>query len=539
MKYDKKALTIDEQIDLLIKRDLVIEDVDEARLVLANISYYRFSSYLYPYRIPNDENQKFYPNTKFNDALKIYSFDRKLRLLLFDAIERVEIAFRTQFILQMSHKYGPYWYIDKNLFHDKKVFDNIIESFKNEYGISNELFIEHYKNKYSEPAFPPSWISIEIFTFGQLSRHFKNLKFPSDKKMIARYFKLNYPVFESWLHSISYIRNICAHHSRLWNRSLRVRPLLPTSDSYQIFRDSGFNNTKVYAVISILKYLLDVVHPANSFKQKLKNLIDKYPIVKISKMGFTDNWDRLKLWKNSSENDFHLNEETNAIDSLKTAMFLCNREDNLKWKSIILFLHHSLYSFCTSVITNGNYDNVFKSKKKPHLYYYSRDSINWKKSISQEVYNTDFYRFFWEDVTDEKELKMLQSGINNNDINDDTGEDRFESYEKAFVIEFPLALARVMDGEWWMARLSCTQPLELSDEEIYKINEIHILRNEFIHFKPQLGSYSIPRIKEALKVYIKSIDFLVFNAHSSMYVDEEQKNEIKNCINYFNAELQK
>lgn len=296
MKYTKPALSVEEQIELLKSRNLIIDDDTEVLSTLSNISYYRLSSYLYPYRMAGDENQSFYPNTSLNHVLKVYSFDRKLRLLLFDAIERFEIAFRTQFILQMSLKYDPFWYIEPSCFNKIDTFNNIIDSFKREYNQSNEVFLEHYKSKYDEPENPPSWMSLEIFTFGQASRHYSNLKEFKDKKMIANYFGIANPIFESWLHSISYLRNICAHHARLWNRQLRIKPKFPnkTIDKFSIFKD--ISNDKVYSLICILKYLLDIVHPKNSFKDKLKDLLDEYPIINIAKMGFTKNWYENQLW---------------------------------------------------------------------------------------------------------------------------------------------------------------------------------------------------------------------------------------------------
>lgn len=295
MKYEKPALSIEEQIALLRSRNLLIENDDEANIALSNISYYRLSSYLYPYRNFNDDTQSFYPGTNFNNILKIYSFDRKLRLLIFDSIERIEIGFRTQFIHQMALKYGAFWYNDVSLFSNKHQFSNIIDYFQKEYKISHEVFIEHYKSKYNEPEYPPAWMSIEIFTFGHLSRHYSNLNYFADKKMIARYFCISHAVFESWLHSISYVRNICAHHSRLWNRTLRVKPVFPKSN--EILDMTKISNDKLYSIICIIMFLLSVVHPKNTFHKKLLTLLDDYPMINLAKMGFPKGWQDESLWR--------------------------------------------------------------------------------------------------------------------------------------------------------------------------------------------------------------------------------------------------
>lgn len=151
MKYTKLPLTIDEQFKLLRSRGLEFIDVSEAKNTLLNISYYRLSSYLYPFRIPNDDNQRFKAGTIFEDILKFYSFDRKLRLLIFDSIERIEIAVRTQLIYQLSLKHNSQWYLENSLFRNNYGFTKIFESFVQEYKNSEEIFIKHFKNKYNEP----------------------------------------------------------------------------------------------------------------------------------------------------------------------------------------------------------------------------------------------------------------------------------------------------------------------------------------------------------------------------------------------------
>ncbi len=301
MRYEKPTLTVEEQINLLKSRNLVIEDTEETRFILSNISYYRLSSYLYPFRIPRDENQSFYKGTNFNDAMKVYSFDRKLRIMLFGVIERFEIAFRTQFIHQMATKYNKYWYLNPRLFDDCTKFVNITDSFKKEFRQSKEVFVKHYKKKYSEPEFPPSWMGLEIFTFGQISNHFRNLKSFKDKKDIAKYFNINSKVFESWLHSIVYLRNICAHHSRLWNRTLGIKPKLPKSNKGMRDSFSFIRNDKVFVLISILKYFLDIIHPKNSFKEKLIELLEEYPNINIGKMGFPKGWSKNRIWENKTK----------------------------------------------------------------------------------------------------------------------------------------------------------------------------------------------------------------------------------------------
>lgn len=296
MEYSKPPLTVKQQIELLKARNVVFENYDNAVAALSNISYYRISSYLYPYRIQNDPNQAYMPNTSFDEIIKIYSFDRKLRLLLFDSIERIEIAFRTQLISQLSMIYHPGWYYCRELFINPESFDRTIKCFKREYKISNELFIRHYKDKYSYPEFPPAWMGLDIFSFGLLSRHFENLLDKSAKQKVADYFNLRLPVFTSWMHSIAYVRNICAHHSRLWNRTLAVKPVIPHAKNLNWLTYNKVDNSRLYFFLCIIKFLLDIAHPNHSFPKKLTTLLDGYPLICLEDMRFDPNWRNDKHW---------------------------------------------------------------------------------------------------------------------------------------------------------------------------------------------------------------------------------------------------
>jgi len=197
----------------------------------------------------------------------------------------------------MSLKYHPFWYFDENLFYDSEIFKVILKGFEEEFLRSKEVFIAHYKTKYDNPKLPPSWMSIELFTLGKLSKHYSNLKYLADKKMIAKYFKIDYSVFESWIHSISYIRNICAHHNRLWNRILAIKSVMPKNPGSIWLNQQNINPQKIYLFLSILKYLLNIINPDTTFSLRLKNLYLDYKNVDIAKMGFPIDWQEEELWK--------------------------------------------------------------------------------------------------------------------------------------------------------------------------------------------------------------------------------------------------
>ena len=139
---------------------------------------------------------------------------------------------------------------------------------------------------------PPSWMMIEITSFGSLSMLFQNLQLPHDKRAIAHSFGVDDSTFASWLHSIVYVRNVCAHHSRLWNRVMRISPKVPMNPGHrwisvttipnQVAGGSPINlNNRMYFFLSMIVYLLNIINPKNTFKQRLFKLLQKYPLVNV------------------------------------------------------------------------------------------------------------------------------------------------------------------------------------------------------------------------------------------------------------------
>lgn len=309
--YAKPPLTYQDQVQTWVNRGLQVPDPLRAQSYLSHISYYRLSAYCLPFQTVKD---KFNKNTTFDDVLSLYMFDRELRLLILDAIERIEIGLRTQIIYQLAHKHGSHWHDDANLFKNSytnkkgnliEPFKKLQEFLKNEYNSTDpEVFIKHYFDNYHTPQNPPSWMAIELLTIGNLSRMYSNLKNEPDKKLISRTFNLYFPVFESWLHAITHLRNLCAHHCRVWNREYRITPSLLNSPGYN-WVDTSFNiNKRTFYYLNVLKYFLNIINPNNSFKNKLEDLFAKYPNVDIAYLGIpTDvhgnliDWKTQPLWK--------------------------------------------------------------------------------------------------------------------------------------------------------------------------------------------------------------------------------------------------
>ncbi|MVN21564.1 Abi family protein [Mucilaginibacter arboris] len=304
--YTKPALSFQDQLQQLKERGLVIEDDQKAIFLLENISYYRLSGYWYPLLQEPKSSHVFKPDASFNQSFQLYCFDKELRKLVSSELEKIEVAIRAKMIYILAHQYGAFWIDDSNLFSNPKKFNSTIDKLREEYRRSREDFILAFKVNYNNPL-PPSWMILEISSFGSLSSLYENLKPGRSKRAIAKHFGLDNSTFSSWLHSIVYIRNICAHHSRLWNKTLSISPALPAKPYLQWLtvttttdtrngKVSTINN-KTYYILSMIIYLLQTVNPANNFKKKLFILLSKYCTVDPAAMGFPVDWKDQSIWQ--------------------------------------------------------------------------------------------------------------------------------------------------------------------------------------------------------------------------------------------------
>ncbi|WP_192822693.1 Abi family protein [Rufibacter sp. LB8] len=294
--YNKPPLHIADQIQKLQSRGLKITDSIKADHCLSTVSYYRLSAYMLPFQVKGDNNHTFLPGTTFDQVFDLYVFDRELRLIIFDAIEKIEVALRTQIIYQLSIVHGAWWFEDLALFTNTSHQTQNLQKLAEEVNRSHEVFIDHYRNKYSQTQSPPAWMSLEVTTMGLLSKIFRNLKMSLEKKAVAAYFGLSPYILESWMQSITYVRNNCAHHSRLWNRTLTIKPTLPNKPLKPWLANDDILSHKLYAFLSCLLYLLQTIAPENTCAARIKALTVSYPLVPLSRMGFHENWEHEVLW---------------------------------------------------------------------------------------------------------------------------------------------------------------------------------------------------------------------------------------------------
>ena len=297
MRYSKQPLDYSEILDLLESRGLIIKDRNKAIDCLKVVSYFRLDNYFHP--MESDKVRHiFKPNSTFENAMDLYRFDCNLRELIFTAIQAVEIALRSKMIHHISLQYGAFWFTDESLFRDSNIHHKCLEQIRQELRRTREEFIIEHLTKYTEPEFPPVWKTLEVTSFGTLSKLFCNFADNKIKKRIAREFNLpQHVVLESWIKSAVVLRNYLAHHSRVWNRKFPIKPQMTTPLRGDWVTPPVGNYDKLYSQLCYLQYLLNVIRPYNNFSMRLKVLLTEHPNVDIAAMGFPINWMDEPLWR--------------------------------------------------------------------------------------------------------------------------------------------------------------------------------------------------------------------------------------------------
>lgn len=291
--FAKPALTLAQQVALLQSRGMVIDDTAQAEFYLRHLNYYRLGAYWLPFEADH-ATHALRPGTRFEGVLNLYIFDRELRLLLLDAIERVEVSARTQWAYQLAHCHGSHAHLDDRIAYRTDRHQRHLEKLTEEVTRSDETFIRHLFDTYSDPL-PPTWAVCEVMSLGLLSHWYSNLKPMPTRRRIAAPYGVDEAVLQSWLHHLTVVRNTCAHHARLWNRDLTVRPQAPRSKPVALKDQFQPGSQRLYNTLLILLYLMDVVAPGSRWRQRLVALIDAHAIDTVS-MGFPADWRARPLW---------------------------------------------------------------------------------------------------------------------------------------------------------------------------------------------------------------------------------------------------
>lgn len=292
--FEKQATSHVAQVKKLKQRGMVIRDEASAEFYLKHLSYYRMAAYWLPFEKDHSTHQ-FKSGTHFDSILNLYLFDRELRLLLIDAIERFEVSVRAQWSHHLSLAHGAHAHLNASLARNQESHHKSLERLKEEVERSQEVFIKHFKNKYQEPT-PPIWAVTEVMSLGVLSKWYKNLGPMSLRRRIAQTYGVDQAVLQSWLHHLVIVRNLCAHHARIWNREFTFTIQIPRSKPAGLKEEFVRNSRKLYNTLVLLLYSLDILAPGHHWRQRLIGLIEQYSIP-VQMMGFPQNWRARVIWK--------------------------------------------------------------------------------------------------------------------------------------------------------------------------------------------------------------------------------------------------
>ncbi|NJB66452.1 abortive infection bacteriophage resistance protein [Desulfobaculum xiamenense] len=303
MNYDKPALTLDDQLAHLRGKGLHIPDEDRAKRYLTTIGLFRLKSYAPPFHAKG--NKVFAPGTTFDDLLDLYIFDRKLRALALDALDRIEIAVRSVISNTMSTREGAHWFLERDC------FDSRFSSPNGDGGKSRfELFIKelrrctradrdeahpacrHYFETYETPGLPPSWIVGEVASMGVWSRVYSALRRTKYKKLIAGTFGFDHKDFGGWIHELSILRNQCAHHQRIWNRSLP-----PKARNVDAYTHPKIAPHTPYAKFAMIYAMLCAFTNDSEWNRKFHALVEASPVDMHAASGFPQGWEREEFWR--------------------------------------------------------------------------------------------------------------------------------------------------------------------------------------------------------------------------------------------------
>lgn len=305
ISYNKPPLTSCQHLAQLKNRSLTVNDDDKSIQYLDTIGYYRLSAYFIPFEQTSNgdmiRNHNFNDNTTFDDILNLYIFDRKLRLIVMEAVERIEVAIRTKWANALANLTNDaHAFMRVENFRDPWTHQKKLAKVTNNLNESGEVFVKHYKEKYEQPFLPPIWAMVETLTLGELSKWFTNTANDTIKKEIAK--SVGFPsveILQSVMQGISLMRNICAHHGRLWNRRLvkplpyikKLRETIQTEDASNQPRKELFN----YLVVT--SQMMRAIQPNSTWQTRLQAHIATASTNHQRAMGFPENWQQLAFFQ--------------------------------------------------------------------------------------------------------------------------------------------------------------------------------------------------------------------------------------------------
>lgn len=327
-EYTKKWLSVGGQLEKLESSGVAVPSQDAGTQLLRAVGYYRLTGYLYPFResetyLDREGRRRvnvlgtYREGTSIDDALVLIDFDRRLRLLVLEGIERIEISLRMQIGYTLG-KESPFAHLDKQQFVSAFTDDQtdpatgetrpsrhevLLARTQDRQDGSDESFVAHFREKYDGQM--PIWALTEIMEFGHLSRMYAGLKNSMATEIATTYGAPSKRIMSSWIASLNYVRNVSAHHARLFNRKLVLAPKRPGKGQVPVLDHlkEGESSKQVfglYNVLAVMAYLLRSIDPDCGWADRIVDLIDAFPeseVLTSACLGVPAVWPNLELWQ--------------------------------------------------------------------------------------------------------------------------------------------------------------------------------------------------------------------------------------------------
>lgn len=269
----------------------------EAEFHLQHINYHRLRPYWAPFEVhgSGSDDYHFEDGLDFAEVLALYRFDRKLRLLVLDAVERLEVSLRSRWSNEMALRHGPLCLGKASLFLDRDTYRRSLDSLLHFYAQSEDEFTQRFRDKYPRVGLPPIWICSEMLSLGQLARWLGNARHRRDREMVAAAYRLPEQILVPFLLHLTGVRNLCAHHARLWNRLWDPFPWPQPREGALSALYAGGEREGLYNTLVFLDFLMDSICPGNSWARRLLKLLRTNPGF-LSDMGFPNDWEERVDW---------------------------------------------------------------------------------------------------------------------------------------------------------------------------------------------------------------------------------------------------
>ncbi|CAQ02035.1 Abi family protein [Clavibacter sepedonicus] len=326
MEYAKPWLSIEDQIEGLSRRGLEVGDRREAGAILRNVGYYRLTGYLYPFRqserYVDDDGRKrtrilssYEPGVRMDDAAQLIDFDRELRMLVLEGVERIEIALRMQLGYSLGQR-SAFAHEDASAFlsafTDPQMGEDgepapsrheaWLERVRQRQNNSDEAFVAHFRHKYDDRM--PIWALTEILELGHTSRLYGGLRNDIATEIAGAFGVPTKQLMQSWIATINYVRNVAAHHSRLYNRKLVSALKRPKGNTVPLLahltQEEAPKQFGTYSALAVMAYVLETVHPGRDWAVRVAALLRNFPTtarLNVGSMGVAAGWIEQDLWK--------------------------------------------------------------------------------------------------------------------------------------------------------------------------------------------------------------------------------------------------